>query len=70
LEIWIEGRRAIAIDSSTAVKLSITSLNLDTEPVLEKQATSVDYGEKNDSITVCWKVLGRLRKLGWELHPK
>ena len=68
LEIRVEGRRAVAIDSRTHVNLSITALNVDTEPFLEKQATSVDYGEKDDSITVCWKVVGPLRKLSWELH--
>jgi Heparinase II/III-like protein/Heparinase II/III N-terminus len=70
LEIRVEGQRAMAMDSRTNLNLSITALNVNTEPVLEKQATSVDYGEKDDSITVCWKVLDPLRKLGWELHLK
>jgi uncharacterized heparinase superfamily protein len=70
LEIRFEGRRAMAIDPRTSVSMSIMALNLDTEPVLEKQATSTDYGEKKDSITVCWKVSGPLRKLCWELRPE
>ena len=68
LEVRVEGNRATAIASDSAASLSITSLNITTEPVLEKQATSVDYGEKKDSITVCWEVSGPLRKLCWELH--
>src|SRR6185369_4702670 len=70
LEIRFEGRRAMAIDPRTSVSMSIMALNLDTEPVLEKQATSTDYGEKKDSITVCWKVSGPLRKLCWEFRPE
>jgi len=69
LETRVEGQRAMAIDPRTHVNLSITALNVDPEPILENQATSVDYGQKDDSITVCWRVLGPLRKLCWELQP-
>jgi len=69
LEVRIEGNRAMAMDSRSPESLSITSLDVEGEPALEKQATSVDYGEKKDSITVCWRISGPLKKLCWELHP-
>jgi hypothetical protein len=69
LEVQMENSSATAIDLPRRTGLSVISLDLDIRPVLESQATSSDYGEKQTSITVCWSVVGRLEKLRWKLIP-
>jgi hypothetical protein len=67
LEVQIEGPSVKASDPKNNARLTITSLNLKSEPVLETQASSRDYGQKQDSLTVCWRVSGRLSTLRWKL---
>jgi uncharacterized heparinase superfamily protein len=69
LDVRIHGNSAVALESTRNASFSIISLDLKNEPVIETQATSIDYGEKKESISVCWHVAGRLSKLRWELRP-
>jgi hypothetical protein len=69
LELNREENTVRAIDSKTNASLRIESLDLQNEPVLENQATSIDYGQKEPSITACWQASGRLTRLRWVLRP-
>lgn len=67
LEVQLQGPSVRASDQESNARLTITALSLESEPVLETQASSRDYGQKQDSITVCWRVSGRLSTLRWKL---
>ena len=69
LEVKIEDKVATATDSKIKTKMRVESLDVESPPLLENQATSMDYGQKEDSITVCWRASGRIRKLRWILLP-
>jgi uncharacterized heparinase superfamily protein len=69
LELNREENTVRAIDSKTNASLRVESLDLQNEPVLENQATSIDYGQKEPSITACWQASGRLTRLRWVLRP-
>ena len=47
--------------------LVITALNSDVHPVLENQSASLDYGQLSDSVSACWKISGKPRKLTWQI---
>jgi hypothetical protein len=47
--------------------LVITALNPDIQPVLQNQSASIDYGQKSDSVSACWKISGKPRKLTWQI---
>lgn len=50
-----------------AAGLAVTLLNHDTEPVLESQPVSRDYGECRDAVSACWRISGRPGKLSWKI---
>ena len=47
--------------------LTIRAFSTKTEPVLETQATSHDYGQIRGSMTACWSISGRPGKLSWKI---
>ena len=65
LELSINGAavEARAGDSSLLVSL----LNPHTEPVLESQPVSHDYGQMSDAISACWRISGRPGKFSWRI---
>jgi heparinase II/III-like protein len=69
LELNREENAVRAIDSKTNASLRVESLDLQSESVLENQGTSIDYGQKEPSITACWQASGRLTRLRWLLRP-
>ncbi len=69
LTVNVHGTSVIAREGSSGVGLKVTSLDLHEPPVLEEQASSGDYGEKRDSVTARWRVLGRVEQLSWKLLP-
>jgi hypothetical protein len=68
LEMKTVNNGAAATDPITNASLLVESLDLGYGPLLERQATSIDYGQKEDSLTACWRVSG-LSKLRWILRP-
>jgi hypothetical protein len=70
LEVTIEDKVATATDSKIKTNLRVESLDAEMRPLLENQATSLDYGQKEDSITVCWRMSGRVERLRWILRPE
>jgi len=69
LTVNVEGPSVIARDASTGVGIKVISLDLQESPILEEQASSCDYGEKQESLTARWRVLGRVEQLSWKLLP-
>ena len=69
LELNREENAVRASDSKTNASLRVKSLDLQSESVLENQATSIDYGQKEPSIAACWQASGRLTRLRWLLRP-
>ena len=49
------------------LRLIVSALNSDVQPVLENRSASIDYGEMKDSVSACWKISGKLRKLSWKI---
>ena len=47
--------------------LIIKALNSNIQPVLENQFASIDYGQMSDSVSACWKISGKPRKLTWQI---
>lgn len=47
--------------------LIVSALNSDVQPVLENRSASIDYGQLSDSVSACWKISGKPRKLSWKL---
>lgn len=54
-------------DPSLNLTLIVRSLSLSNSPALEKQFTSRDYGELEESLSACWRVSARPGKLSWKL---
>ncbi|HET6974332.1 MAG TPA: alginate lyase family protein [Pyrinomonadaceae bacterium] len=50
-----------------AGSLVVTLLGSDIQPVLQTQSASIDYGQMSDSISACWKISGKPRKLTWQI---
>ncbi len=50
-----------------AARLIIIALNSDAPPVLEIRSASIDYGQMSDSVSACWKIFGKPRKLSWKI---
>lgn len=59
----------VAYDERSGAKLIVCSITLDSEPALEVQATSRQYGQQQKSIAACWKVNGSVAKLSWLIVP-
>ncbi len=53
--------------SVEAGALVVALLNADIKPILEKRSASIDYGQMSDSISACWKITGKPRKVSWKL---
>jgi uncharacterized heparinase superfamily protein len=49
--------------------LTIIAETLQTPPALEEQAVSRDYGSIEKSVTACWSLIGRPRKVTWKIIP-
>lgn len=47
--------------------LVITALNSDLTAVLENRSASIDYGQISDTVSACWKISGKPRKLTWQI---
>jgi hypothetical protein len=69
LTVSVHGAKVVARAGCGDVGLEIVPLEVQEPPVLEKQASSCDYGQKRDSITACWHVAGRVEQLSWRLVP-
>ena len=68
LEITVSGA---SIEARAADKtLIIHALSTEIEPVLERQATSHDYGQIRASISGCWRISGRPGKLVWKISSE
>jgi hypothetical protein len=67
LDLVVKGAQIEARDGE--IGLTVSSLNVDQSPSLEKQHVSRDYGELIDSVSACWRVSGRVNKLSWKIHP-
>jgi hypothetical protein len=50
-----------------AGSLVVTLLGFDVQPVLENQSASIEYGQMSDSVSACWKISGKPRKLTWQI---
>src|SRR6185437_11991834 len=61
LEVSVNGA------SVAASGLIVSALNSDVQPVLERRSASIDYGQISDSVSACWKISGKPRKLSWKL---
>jgi hypothetical protein len=48
-------------------ELMVTALD-PAELSLETQSTSFDYGQKQDSVTACWRVSGKVARLRWKIE--
>ena len=47
--------------------LVVALLDPNVQPVLENQSASIDYGQMSDSVSACWKISGKPRKLTWQI---
>jgi hypothetical protein len=47
--------------------LVVALLNADVKPILENRSASIDYGQISDSLSACWKLSGKPRKLSWKI---
>ena len=61
LDVKVDGSAVEAHD------LIITALNSNVQPVLENRSASIDYGQMRDSVSACWKISGKPRKLTWQI---
>ena len=50
------------------IQLTVSLLDLNVTPVLENQASSIDYGNKTESITACWHFDGKPGKIKWKIQ--
>jgi hypothetical protein len=55
-------------DREQALRLIVRSMSFNEAPSLEKQHVSRDYGEIRGSVSACWRVSGRVSKLGWKIY--
>ena len=69
LEMTSRENLVSARDLISGSSLIVCAVTLKSEPLLEVQATSRDYGEQQPSITACWNVTGRHSKLQWLIVP-
>lgn len=60
---------AVIVNGATveADDLVVALSNSDVQPVLENRSASIDYGQISDSVSACWKISGKPRKLSWKL---
>lgn len=61
---------ACGMDESSGNRVFICPLDLKQPPELESQSTSRDYGQKLDSVSVCWAIDSSVpAKLRWAIIP-
>jgi len=65
LDVSVNGSAVEVRDGDS--RLTITALNSDVQPVLENTSVSIDYGQMRDSVSACWKIFGKPRKLTWQI---
>ena len=66
----LDEKTVSAYDKETGAKLLVKSLDLRSEPVLEDQFVSRDYGSKHSSVTARWLVNHEVPfKFRWALLP-
>ena len=66
----LDEKTVSAYDKETGAKLLVKSLDLRSEPVLEDQFVSRDYGSKHSSVTARWSVNHEVPfKFRWALLP-
>jgi hypothetical protein len=65
LDVRVEDTSVEAHDRDS--HLIITALNSDVQPILENKSASIDYGQMSDSVSACWKISGKPRKLTWQI---
>ncbi|HEY6802622.1 MAG TPA: alginate lyase family protein [Pyrinomonadaceae bacterium] len=65
LDVRIEESLVIATDGVS--QLRVAALDK-AELGLEVQACSSDYGEKQESVTACWKIMGKVDRLRWKIE--
>ncbi|HEX6716190.1 MAG TPA: heparinase II/III-family protein, partial [Pyrinomonadaceae bacterium] len=63
LDVRVNGAKIEACDGD--IRLIVSSLNSEIEPVLENQPVSQDYGQMTDAVSACWHISGRPGKLSW-----
>jgi len=68
LHLEVSGEEIGATDKKRDQGLVVRSLSLEQAPVLVNQHVSRDYGELLDSVSACWRVSGRVSKLGWKIY--
>jgi hypothetical protein len=69
LNVTIDGASVIA-RAENGLLLCVHPLDVETSPLLEEQATSTDYGEKQSSTTACWTArLSVPVRLRWAIVP-
>src|SRR4029078_693682 len=64
LDVTKSDTAATASDGKS--QLTITALD-PAKLSLENQSTSFDYGEKQESVTACWRASGKVEKLRWQI---
>ena len=69
LQIETAHDHVIARDPKSGAKLLIYAVTLKSEPLLEVQSVSRDYGESRESMTAVWKVSGTPMQLSWMVVP-
>jgi hypothetical protein len=69
LKVTTGNEMVVAVDEATRAKLLIRAMTLKADATLESQATSIDYGQRQESITACWNYTGEPIKLSWLIVP-
>ena len=69
LQLEVRGEEIEATDRKQDFGLVVRSLSLKEAPSLINQHVSRNYGELFDSVSACWRVSGRPRKLSWKIYP-
>ena len=67
LDVRLEETAVSASDGRC--ELLITSVDV-AELSLEMQSTSFDYGQKQDSVTACWRASGKVERLRWKIEAR
>lgn len=68
-DVYVVEKGAAVEARAGDVGLLVTLLDSDVEPSLEDQPVSRDYGAKSYSVSACWEISGRPRKLSWQIKP-
>lgn len=69
LQFDVRGAEIEARDQEQNVGLIVRALSFVQPPALINQHVSRDYGELVESVSACWRVSGRVTKLGWKIFP-